>query len=32
MCSSELVQKLCKLHFNPIVLKWIRSSLTTRYN
>ena len=27
----ELVQKLCKLHINPIVLKWITSYLTMRY-
>ena len=27
----ELVQKLCKLHINPIVLKWIKSYLTMRY-
>jgi len=27
----ELVQKLCKLHINPTVLKWITSYLTMRY-
>ena len=27
----ELVEKLCKLHINPVVLKWIRNDLTNRH-
>jgi len=27
----ELVQKLCKLHINSTVLKWITSYLTMKY-
>ena len=27
----ELVEKLCKLHISPVVLKWIRNYLTNRH-
>ena len=29
--TTELVQKLCKLHINPTILKWITSYFTMRY-